>query len=384
MLALPKWDGPYSSTSFSLAKEFSSRTRTFYIDNPVTFKDLFLLGNSQIRKRIKYKLMFKNSEKLTDNLIIIYPSFVIPINFLKKGWLYKVLFNFNSYLAFSSIKRVLRKYNCKDYIYINSFNPFYSHSAILYPKLFVYHTVDEIRLSPYIKKHGGWLEELMFAEADFALTTSMKLKTYNDKFSDNVHYLPNAADFDLFKLRPKQIPIELSGLKNEIIIYTGHLDWRSDLEMLIGIAKYQINRLLVFVGPVSLNHKEVDRLRFYQNVIFVGPQPLNKLSSFLYNSHCAIIPFKRNELTESIYPLKVNEYLATGIPVVATSFSEDIKTFSGVISLADSIEEFNKCIDTEIKLNNEMKIEKRKKCAESNTWKERGNQFWGLVEDYLE
>jgi len=36
MLALARWDGHYSSTAFSLAKELSRYNRVFYIDNPFT------------------------------------------------------------------------------------------------------------------------------------------------------------------------------------------------------------------------------------------------------------------------------------------------------------------------------------------------------------
>lgn len=42
MLALARWDGPYSSTAFSLAKELAKSNRLFFIDNPITFRYFFL------------------------------------------------------------------------------------------------------------------------------------------------------------------------------------------------------------------------------------------------------------------------------------------------------------------------------------------------------
>lgn len=384
MLALPKWDGPYSSTSFSLAKEFSTKTKTYYIDNPLTLKDFFLLKDSQARKRLKYKLGFKKWERHSDNLVIIYPSVVFPINFLPPGRLYNLLFRINSYLVFRSVKKILKKLKVEDYIYINSFNPFYDHQYQLNSKLFIYHTVDDIKLSPYINKHGHRLEPLMVKMADFTIVTSLKLKRLNDNYSDHVYYLPNAADFNLFNQRPTKRPIELKGVYSEIIIFTGHLDWRTDLDILEGVAENNRDRCLLIIGPVSLNDKGLLRLKTFKNVKFIGPRPIERLSEYLYYSHCAIIPFNKNELTESIYPLKVNEYLSTGIPVVATPFSEDITMFGDVISLASSMEEFNACIDEEIKSNQSVKRDRRIKRAKSNTWTARGNEFWNIVEGYIE
>ena len=52
MLALPRWDGQYSSTSYSMAKALSIHGRVFYIDNPFTYKDYFSSRNKQqISKR---------------------------------------------------------------------------------------------------------------------------------------------------------------------------------------------------------------------------------------------------------------------------------------------------------------------------------------------
>jgi len=40
ILALARWDAPYSSTAFSIAQELSKKNRVFYIDNPFTIRDV--------------------------------------------------------------------------------------------------------------------------------------------------------------------------------------------------------------------------------------------------------------------------------------------------------------------------------------------------------
>ena len=98
---------------------------------------------------------------------------------------------------------------------------------------------------------------------------------------------------------------------------------------------------------------------------------------------CTLIPFLINKLTESIYPLKINEYLAAGKAVVSSSFSEDILSFADHIHLADDESNFINLIDIAISDNSPERIAERIKVAESNTWTARVKEFWQIVNNHL-
>lgn len=89
-------------------------------------------------------------------------------------------------------------------------------------------------------------------------------------------------------------------------------------------------------------------------------------------------------MTASIYPLKINEYLAAGKPVVSTNFSEDIRDFSDVIYLAENDEGFMNELNKAIGENDEIKIEERALKASENTWTQRVKRFWEIVENHSE
>ncbi len=104
VLALPRWDGRYSSTSLSLAQELSRHHNVFYIDNPFTLKDVITKFNSkQIKSRLKSLFLGLNKFKRADNfpnLIYVTPRAVLPINFLPASKIYNFLSAINDRIVF--------------------------------------------------------------------------------------------------------------------------------------------------------------------------------------------------------------------------------------------------------------------------------------------
>ena len=102
------------------------------------------------------------------------------------------------------------------------------------------------------------------------------------------------------------------------------------------------------------------------------------LQNYIVNFDIGIIPYKVNNYTQSVYPCKLNEYLAMGVPVVTTGISElkGKNVFnSKVFSVANNKAEIIKKIEIEIKLNAYSKINLRRNYAKKNSWKSRYKKF---------
>lgn len=396
ILALARWDGPYSSTTFSLAKEFSKNHRVFYIENPLTLK--YVISNAlttEVKKRILPLLFGRRKYKKLDiphsELTVVTPPVTLPVNFLPKGKLYNRLSAFNDLLLGNVLINLLNDYSLKKYLFINVFNPFYTRRIprLFKPQLFIYITVDDIANSKHIAKHGPYLETEMVRKADVVFCTSRELKRIKEKTSEHVHLLPNAADIGLFKINQAQQPdrpLDISSVNNPIVVYTGNIDHRLDIDLVEHLLRSCSGYSFLMIGPVSLDHKLVSKLKHYPNILFTGKKLLAELPAYLNFADCAIIPFKCNILTRSIYPLKINEYLAAGKPVVSTPFSEDIQDFKEVIHLAKNADEFSDHIKFIIENNlgkNTERINKRIAFVEKNNWEERVNLFWQITSSYL-
>jgi teichuronic acid biosynthesis glycosyltransferase TuaH len=335
--SLSRWDAAISSPAFSLAREFAKTNRVFFIEHPFSWKDYFTYRKTQqvqIRREamLSGKNIYANPEGLPANLTIVTPPLTIPVNFLPPGWLYNRLSAINDSKIIKVIRQTIRDHSIREFVYINFFDPYFVQQLPpdIKPLRTVYQSMDDITQVAYSNRHGARLEEKIIRNFDYTLCTSKELTRLKSAFSPNVHFHPNAADIDIFQKAATQVlprPAALQGITQKIIGYTGSIEYRSDFELLKKVAEYHKDKILFFVGPVQGNeHREVG-LDTMPNVIFAGARKITELPYYLQYFDCVLIPFRKNTLTRSIYPLKINEYLAAGKPVIATHFSEDIYTF---------------------------------------------------------
>jgi len=87
-----------------------------------------------------------------------------------------------------------------------------------------------------------------------------------------------------------------------------------------------------------------------------------------------LIPFLKNELTAGIYPLKINEYLAVGKPVVTTNFA-DLTDFEEMVHIAPCQESFLKELKTSMTQTSPKWIYERTLFALENSWEKRAQEL---------
>lgn len=390
-------DNPYSSISLSMAKELAKTHRVFYVNHPYSLKDLaagLRAGDAALRRRLPWlltgRVCYEREATIPRNFIAAQPPLTLPVNWLPKGWLYRFFQRLNNGIVLRAIRKVLRDHKVRNYVYINCYDPFF---AGYLPKetgaaLSIYHCIDDITQDPYTARHGADLEREAMRHADVTLATSTNLKKIAERSSKCVIPFFNAADVSIFQkaLTEKYpCPAELEGRTGKVIGFIGNLDaLRIDYGLLKKTALAHPDKTLLLVGPVNSAEPRSIGLDQLPNVVFTGSRRLDALPPLLRHMDCVLIPFLCNRLTESIYPLKINEYLAAGKPVVSTGFSADIRSFADCIYLAESHEDFINLIDEAISEDKPGLVRQRVEVANSNTWEARIRQLWEIIEHHTQ
>jgi teichuronic acid biosynthesis glycosyltransferase TuaH len=369
--SLSRWDAPISSPAASLAKELSKNNRVFYIEHPYSLKDYLTEGKS-----------FKQYQD--GNVTVITPPLVFPINFLPEGKLYDWFLSRNNAIVLKTLNNVIEQQNISKYLFINFFDPFFLRNipAEIKPVKFVYQCMDDLSQEPYTRRHGVRLENEIVKNADVVLCTSRELTKMKSAMSPNVYFHPNAADVALFMTAANEVLNRPQGMNfnnKKIIGFTGSIEYRTDFELLYEAAKYHSDKILYLVGPVIGDEHIKCGLTKLPNVVFAGAKKLHELPAYLQYFDCCIIPYKVNKLTASIYPLKINEYLAAGKPVVSTHFSDDIFSFRDHAFIAETHDQFIRMIDVAIDENNTDKKIARMEAANANSWTTRVEEFWNII-----
>lgn len=395
MLSLARPDQPMASASLALAGELAKGQRVFYIEHPFSLKDVLReAGELHIRKRRQALLLRKDIyqpiPRQPSGLRGVIPPITMPINKLPPGELYRLFALGNERIITGCIRQLLKDFSISEWIYINSFDPFFGRSfpEDMAPVLQIYQCLDNIAEVAYTARHGTRLEQEIVAHSDFTLSSSTELRDKNAAFTPHSYLFPNASDPDLFEpvaRNPEQLPSvpELEDIPGPVIGFTGSLEYRSDYALIDRIARHYSDKQLVFVGPLRTKEMHDRGIADLPNVHLLPSRDIRELPACVKYMDVMIIPYKKNKLTHSIYPLKINEYLAAGKPVVATNFSPDIEEFGDVANIARNDDEFIEMIDRALKNDDAQQQQQRMARARQNSWVARAKTFHELVEKHL-
>jgi hypothetical protein len=384
-----RFDSPIEATSLFLARSFAQENLVYYIEYPLTITDQ--RRNKTSPDFIKIKKSFWNSAySLLDtdipNLKRLILPIVFPMNFLPEGIMFRMLLKVNEYFIVKRIKAVLRKHGIKDFVFINSFNFHYPGiGPALKPALNIYQCVDPM-IVPYDMKHGITSELQLVQQSDMVICTSKALYEEKVKINKHTFFVPNAADLShSSKALEENLAVHsiLQKIPKPIIGYFGSIERRIDFEMMNEVIKKNADKSFVFAGPYYAEHLP-DWFFNTPNVFVPGPVPYAEMPQMLKGFDIAIIPFKKDEVSATIFPLKLFEYLGAGKTVIITDFNPDLRDYTyGEVDVCDDADAFDKAINDNLQNDTPEKKAERVAVAQKNTWEIRAAEIEVLMEKGL-
>ena len=268
-------------------------------------------------------------------LAIYTPELWLP-KFHRPGWLDQLTFD----LRVKRARRLLTNRGCRQII-LYIWRPNFERALQSVPyDLSCYHIDDEYTFSRVDLPVDG-VEKRLIRGADQVFIHSPALLEKKGDINPRTEFVPNGVDYAAYS-SPTREPSDLAAIPHPRIGYTGRLKRQLDWPLLFYLVKRHPHWQFVFVGAQA-PHTEVksayQKLAGRAHVHFLGAKSVLELAAYPQHFDVCVMPYRRDDYTHYIYPMKLHEYLASGKPVVGTripSFEE----FGDVVKLSSTAGEW--------------------------------------------
>jgi glycosyltransferase involved in cell wall biosynthesis len=295
----------------------------------------------------------------------------------------------NYAMARSQIRKAAKQVGLRDpLLYINPY--FAAHmvgrmgeSAVIYDVGDDWAAMDDIteRMRRLVLKEDTSLAN----DADAVIVVSEHLAAMRRKILDEVHLIPNGVNVAAYRGVAEHTMDRhptTRGWKSPVLGYTGtlHSD-RINADVLLAVARAFPEGTIALVGPNHLTPVDMAKLQNEPNVKFAGTVDFPQVPRVMAAFDVGIVPYHINGFTESQDPLKLYEFLAAGLPVVATPTS-GFRDFPGLVHTAKKPEEFVSGIRAALAEGPEM-IERRRAAVAPFNWDARVDEIESVINNCL-
>ena len=171
--------------------------------------------------------------------------------------------------------------------------------------------------------------------------------------------LEHGVDFNLFN-DPQNKAKELEQKTNVVGFYGSISSWL-DIELLSYCIQERPQYEFVLVGNAQV---DISELTQFDNVTHIEAVDHKLLPCFSQHWQASILPFKNNGQIQACDPLKLKEYLASGVPIVSTDFPA-VRRFQDAVLITNSAEGFLNRLDIAMSIHQ----------APSLAWKEHSSEL---------
>jgi teichuronic acid biosynthesis glycosyltransferase TuaH len=176
-------------------------------------------------------------------------------------------------------------------------------------------------------------------KADLVVANSAYLANHAGQWNPYSVDIGQGCNLDEFIVDWLPEPEDMRSIPRPIIGYCGAITaMRLDEELLLHLSSSMPEMSLVMVGPSDADFDK-SKLREAKNVFFLGGKKPEETAAYIHHFTICINPQLVNQLTIGNYPRKIDEYLASGKPVVATA-TQAMEMFREYTSLCNSKEEY--------------------------------------------
>ena len=194
----------------------------------------------------------------------------------------------------------------------------------------------------------------------------------------------NGVDFPLFDRARHALGSKPRGPVT--VGYLGAIAPWFDFAALEAVARAHPEWEVALTGPVMQGaDTALAALSSLPNVTVSPAVPHDQVPAVLHRFSVGVIPFRYDALTRGVNPNKMYEYLAMGLPVVATRFSPEVGQFPDAVFTADDAAGFVVACERAVARASgpqaEAFTDQAATIAAAADWGAIAGRFWGVVAD---
>jgi hypothetical protein len=241
----------------------------------------------------------------------------------------------------------------------------------------IYYCVDEFSEWPGAdRKTMLEMEADLLQRVDLVAATSDTLFEGKSAVHPRVRLLRHGVDWERFQRGAGTVPVALEALPRPRFGFTGLVDERIDTELVGRLAAARPDASFVFVGPRQLGPGPLDTA---PNVHFLPAVPYDDVPAVVAAFDVAALPYVESRLTESINPLKLREFLASGVPVVATPLPE-VRRYGEFVEAPRDFDGWKVALDRAL-AEGRSRAAARSASVRAEGWDQRAEKFSRLCEE---
>ena len=357
------WSSPYQVGSHHYARIFAKKGwQVFFVSDPISPFHFLLKDKTQVRERYRiYRGMGEN-----DNNIKTYVPMALLTPNEKPIFRSEMVSNKWYKATFPNLIKYVKKmgFGEVDLLWFDSIIQHFWINEIKYNRS-ILRVADKIDSFKKINSNLKRMESLLMKDVDHIIYTAETLRTYLNGYEEKIFHISNGVNLEHFQKANRDIPEDFKNIPKPRVIYVGAIDEWFDVGLLYELASKRNNISFVIIGDPAI---DLSRISTLSNVFILGRKDYKDIPSFLYNSDIGIIPFKLDHpIVNSINPIKLYEYMACGLPVIATKWKE-LEMISSPAYLAKGTGSFLKGLDEYLK---NYSREKSTEFSKSNSWESR-------------
>lgn len=240
----------------------------------------------------------------------------------------------------------------------------------------VYYCVDDFTQWPGLDQAPLLeLEELLVRRADVLIAASLTLQDRLARWGRAAALLTHGVDLDHWSAAPGPPLAQLAKLQRPLVVFWGLLDRRMDVSFVRRLADDMDRGTVLLVGPES---DPDPALTQHERIVRLSGLTYQDLPRLAAEAAVLVMPYADLPVTRAMQPLKLNEYLATGKPVVARDLPAT-RAWADALDLAATPEDFARLVRLRLAEGLPNSQAEARQRLRQESWVEKASQFERLA-----